>query len=176
MQGGKNLVTQQVGELAIGISGVYPRGFGDLGSRAGKDGAWISKDMPAYGFTGFIGGRCVEDAERGKLWEADVNADFFCNLASSGLQWGLASLELAARQLEFGGRIFAHGEDVAKGITENYGGNFNHGPTITRCGGLIQNAGCPLALHLGKRCFYLLLIQADIGSAGGYGVTGEHGQ
>ena len=117
-----------MGELPLWVGGVYPCGFGNLGSRAGKDGAWISKDMAAHGFTGFIGRRRVEGAERGKLREADVNTDFLCDLASCGLCRGFASFNLAAGQLELGGRIFAHGEDMAKGITENYGGNFNHGP------------------------------------------------
>ena len=64
-QGGKDLVTQEVGELAVRVGRVYPRDLGNLCGSAGKDGARISKDASAHGFAGFVGGRRVEGAEQG---------------------------------------------------------------------------------------------------------------
>ena len=85
MQGGKNLVTQQVGELAIWVGGVYPCEFGNLCGCAGKDGAGIGKDVAALGCAGCVGGRRFEGAERGKLRESDLTTDFLCDLAGGVL-------------------------------------------------------------------------------------------
>jgi len=79
-----------VGELPLWVGGVYPCDFGNLGSRAGKDGAWISKDMAAHGFTGFIGRRRVEGSEWGKLRETDLHTDF--PFALTGLDFRIALL------------------------------------------------------------------------------------
>lgn len=150
------------------VGEVYPCDFGNLGSRAGKDGAWISKDMPAYGFTGFIGGRCVEGSEWGKLRKTDVNADFLRNLASSGLQWGFASLELAAGQLKLGGRILAHGKDMAKGIAKNYGGNFNHGPDYNSLQRVNSEYRVPIRAYTQTVGGFAIAVPSDRIDSGGY--------
>lgn len=157
-----------MGELPVWVGEVYPCDFGNLGSRAGKDGAWISKDMPAYGFTGFIGGRRVEGSEWGKFRKTDVNADFFCDLTGCGLCGGFASLKFSAGQLKLGGRILAHCQDMAKGIAKNYGGNFNHGPDYNSLQRVNSEYRVPIRAHTQTVGGFAIAAPSDLIDSGGY--------
>lgn len=129
-QRGEDAVPQQMRKLAVRVRRVDPGGVADFGGGVGcvgGDGAGVGEDGAHDDLARLVGGGGVEGAELVEALGVESESYFFGNFAQGGVDKRLALLGLAAGQLVLGGGLLAHGEDLARGVADDDGCDFNHG-------------------------------------------------